>query len=51
MEKLGTPFFTTKTEGTGLGLGICYSIASRHNAIIDIKTGEEGTTFFVRFKL
>jgi len=51
LEKLGTPFFTTKETGTGLGLAVCYSIAARHNARIEISTGESGTTFFVKFKL
>lgn len=50
LEKIGTPFFTTKEHGTGLGLAVCYSIAARHNAIIDIATGCDGTTFFIRFK-
>ncbi len=50
LEKLGTPFFTTKDSGTGLGLAICYSIAVRHGAVINIETGAGGTTFFVRFK-
>jgi PAS domain S-box-containing protein len=49
LEKLGTPFFTTKDNGTGLGLGVCYAIAARHNAKIDIETGPEGTTFNVYF--
>lgn len=51
MDKIGTPFFTTKDHGTGLGLAICYSIAKRHKAAIDIETGAHGTTFFVRFNL
>ena len=50
LEKIGTPFFTTKESGTGLGLSVCYSIVARHNAKIDINTGSNGTTFFVRFK-
>ena len=49
LEKLGTPFFTTKENGTGLGLGVCYAIAARHNAKISIQTGPEGTTFFVKY--
>lgn len=49
LEKIGTPFFTTKEKGTGLGMAVCYNIAARNNAKIDIKTGTEGTTFFVRF--
>ncbi|SDH85632.1 PAS domain S-box protein [Desulfosporosinus hippei] len=51
LDKLGTPFFTTKKNGTGLGLGICYSIAARHNATINIETGPKGTTFSVEFKV
>ena len=50
LEKIGTPFFTTKDDGTGLGLAVCYSIAARHNAKIDVQTGSTGTTFSVRFK-
>ena len=50
LEKIGTPFFTTKENGTGLGLPTCYSIAARHNAVIHIDTGLSGTTFFVQFK-
>ena len=49
-EKIGTPFFTTKENGTGLGLAVCYSIARRNNASIDFETSSSGTTFFVRFK-
>ncbi|MDQ1002933.1 two-component system, sporulation sensor kinase E [Neobacillus niacini] len=49
--KLGTPFFTTKETGTGLGLAICYSVAKRHDAQIDIETGDKGTTFSVVFQL
>lgn len=50
VAKLGTPFFTTKESGTGLGLAMCYNIAAVHNATIDVDTGPQGTTFFVRFK-
>jgi two-component system, sporulation sensor kinase E len=49
LEKLGTPFFTTKEKGTGLGLAVCYSIAARHNASIEVKTGSEGSIFHIRF--
>lgn len=49
LDKLGTPFVTTKTAGTGLGLSICYRIAERHGAKIEVTTSSEGTTFFVKF--
>jgi signal transduction histidine kinase len=51
LEKIGTPFFTTKKDGTGLGLGICYGIAARHNAQIDFDTSPNGTTFYVKFSI
>ncbi|OPX86945.1 MAG: Sporulation kinase A [Pelotomaculum sp. PtaB.Bin104] len=50
LDQIGTPFFTTKDYGTGLGLSVCHSIATRHNAKIDIDTGPAGSTFSVRFK-
>ncbi|MGE5379507.1 MAG: PAS domain S-box protein [Methylocystaceae bacterium] len=49
MEKLGVPFNTSKVHGSGLGLPICYNIAQRHKAKIEINTGETGTTFMVIF--
>lgn len=49
ISKLGNLFFTTKEKGTGLGLPMCYSIADRHRARIEVKTGSSGTTFLVRF--
>ncbi|MCK9857695.1 PAS domain S-box protein [Paenibacillus sp. ATY16] len=51
LAKLGTPFFSTKASGTGLGLSVCYGIAARHDAVIKVQTGEQGTTFFVHFNL
>ncbi len=49
LEKLGTPFLTTKDHGTGLGLALCYSIAERHKARITVDTSPQGTTFKVIF--
>jgi PAS domain S-box-containing protein len=51
LEKLGKPFFTTKENGTGLGLPVCYRIVESHNARIEIKTGKRGTTFMVSFPM
>jgi signal transduction histidine kinase len=50
IERLGTPFVTTKATGSGLGLAICYRIAQRHEATIsvDSKPGK-GTAFTLEF--
>lgn len=44
------PFFTTKAqgEGTGLGLGIVRNIVENHNGKIYFESNEKGTTFFCR---
>lgn len=51
LNKLGTPFFTTKDNGTGLGLATCYKIAESHNAKIQINSNSSGTTFFIIFPI
>ena len=50
MDKIGSPFFTTKENGTGLGLVVCYSIVAKHNGEIKIDTSPKGTKFIVKFK-
>jgi PAS domain S-box-containing protein len=49
-KKLGTPFLTTKENGVGLGLAVCYRIAQRHHAAIEVETGLEGTMICFIFK-
>ncbi|QJW45204.1 PAS domain-containing protein [bacterium BFN5] len=50
LDKLGTPFLTTKDSGTGLGLPVCYRVAERHEAQIELDTSPQGTTFYIKFK-
>lgn len=49
LAKLGTPFLSTKEGGTGLGLAVCYRVAQRHGAKLEVSTSSQGTTFLVRF--
>jgi len=51
MAKIGTPFFTTKDGGTGLGLALCYSIVQRHRGKINVASGPRGTTFAVKLPI
>lgn len=49
IDKISKPFYTTKENGTGLGLSVCYQIAKSHNGIIEIDSSDKGTTFYIKF--
>lgn len=40
LEKIGTPFLSTKPSGTGMGLAVCFRIAERHSASIIVDSHE-----------
>ena len=48
LQKIFDPYFTTKTQGNGLGLATCYSIIKKHGGKIRVaSTVGEGTKFFI----
>lgn len=51
IERIGTPFFTTKENGTGLGLAVCSNIIKRHNAKMKIGSDSHGSNFQVIFDI
>ncbi|PLX87420.1 MAG: histidine kinase [Desulfuromonas sp.] len=51
-EKIFNPFFTTKSNGTGLGLSVSYGIVQAHGGSIDVSSREgQGAVFQVRLPL
>ncbi len=48
LSKIFTPFFTTKTQGTGLGLPICRQLLEQNGGTLDVESRiNEGTTFII----
>ena len=52
LQKMFNPFFTTKEEGTGLGLMTCHHIIDQHRGTIDVKSVlSQGTTFMIQLPI
>lgn len=49
LKKIGTPFYTTKAGGNGLGLSVCYNIIEGHGGSIKVKSEfGQGTIFSIK---
>lgn len=52
IQHLGTPYYSTKTKGTGVGLTITYNIIKEMNGTISVKSKKDvGTTFSIELPL
>jgi signal transduction histidine kinase len=49
LSRIFIPFFTTKAQGTGLGLALVHRILTEHGASIGVSTNGSGTTFTIAF--
>ena len=45
LSRVYDPYFTTKPQGSGMGLALCQKIIQQHGGTIDCETSPEGTVF------
>ncbi len=50
-EKIFNLYFTTKKEGTGIGLPMSYRVMQLHNGSVDFQSSKTGTAFKLHFPL
>ncbi|KEK23610.1 hypothetical protein BAGA_07740 [Bacillus gaemokensis] len=52
LKRLGSPFYSTKEKGTGLGMMVVFSVIKAMDEKIDITIEKDiGTTFLLTFPL
>ncbi|MFI5188237.1 MAG: sensor histidine kinase [Chitinophagales bacterium] len=50
LDKIFVPFFSTKKNGSGIGLSLCKQIMMLHKGNVQVQSAEgEGTAFFLQF--
>jgi two-component system nitrogen regulation sensor histidine kinase GlnL len=50
-DRILDPYFTTKSEGTGMGLALCDKIIRQHRGSLDFRCSQEGTIFAITLPL
>ena len=48
-DEIFIPFFTTRAEGTGMGLSYSQQIIRAHGGTINFRSSPDGTVFLVRW--
>ncbi len=46
--KIFDPFFSTKPQGSGIGLALCHDLVNEHGGSISVQSNQEGTIFTVK---
>jgi signal transduction histidine kinase len=50
-KNLFKPYFSTKTQGTGMGLALTEKLIGQHGGQVDFRSGTQGTTFRITLPL
>ena len=47
-DKIFIPFFTTKKQGSGIGLALARQVIHLHNGTLEVESSDEGTEFKIK---
>lgn len=51
MPRLFEPFFTTRPQGTGLGLAVVHAVAAAHDGQVSVESSADGSRFTIRLPI